>query len=171
MNTYARTYWFTWAFLVIAAALTGVASLKSAFFGGLFAALLSALLSKVYERAGPRYAPLIGATAGPLWVIAMYFRIRWFGSPEDFEMAQWTLGTDISVHAAGFAGAALMTALRVRFEFPKAFGGGLLLAAAMTVVHCLDRPSRGRPGRPRGPRLGGGACRRRPGPATRCGAG
>ena len=134
MNTYARTYWFTWAFLVIAAALTGVASLKSAFFGGLFAALLSALLSKVYERAGPRYAPLIGATAGPLWVIAMYFRIRWFGSPEDFEMAQWTLGTDISVHAAGFAGAALMTALRVRFEFPKAFGGGLLLAAAMTVV-------------------------------------
>jgi hypothetical protein len=36
MNTYARTYWFTWAFLVIAAALTGVASLKSAFFGGLW---------------------------------------------------------------------------------------------------------------------------------------
>lgn len=64
----------------------------------------------------------------------MYFRIRWFGSAEDFQMAQWTLGTDISVHAAGFAGAALMTALRVRFEFPKAFGGGLLLAAAMTVV-------------------------------------
>ena len=86
MNTYARTYWFTWAFLVIAAALTGVASLQAAFFGGIFAALLSALLSKVYERAGPRYAPLIGATAGPLWVIAMYFRIRWFGSPEDFEM-------------------------------------------------------------------------------------
>ncbi len=134
MNTYARTYWFTWAFLVIAAALTGVASLKTAFFGGLFAALLSALLSKVYERGGPRYAPLIGATAGTLWVIAMFFRIRWFGYADDFQMAQWTLGTDISVHAAGFAGAALMTALIARTEFLKALGGGLLLAAAMTVI-------------------------------------
>jgi hypothetical protein len=134
MKTYARTYWFTWAFLVVAAALTGVASLKDAFFGGLFAALLSALLTKVYERSGPRYAPLLGATAGTLWVVAMFFRIRWFGYPEDFEMAQWTLGTDISVHAAGFAGAALMTALLARHGFPKALGGGLLLAAAMTLV-------------------------------------
>jgi len=134
MKTYARTYWFTWAFLVVAAALTGVASLKDAFFGGLFAALLSALMTKVYERSGPRYAPLLGATAGTLWVVAMFFRIRLFGYPEDFEMAQWTLGTDISVHAAGFAGAALMTALLTRYEFPKALGGGLLLAAAMTLV-------------------------------------
>ena len=134
MKTYARTYWFTWAFLVVAAALTGVASLKDAFFGGLFAALLSALLTKVYERSGPRYAPLIGATAGTLWVVAMFFRIRWFGYPEDFALAQWTLGTDISVHAAGFAGAALMTALLARYAFPKALGGGLLLAAAMTLV-------------------------------------
>jgi hypothetical protein len=134
MKTYARTYWFTWAFLVVAAALTGVASLKDAFFGGLFAALLSALLTKVYERTGPRYAPLIGATAGTLWVVAMLYRIRWFGYPEDFEIARWTLGTDISVHAAGFAGAALMTALLARYAFPKALGGGLLLAAAMTLV-------------------------------------
>jgi hypothetical protein len=134
MKTYALTYWFTWAFLVVAAALTGVASLKTAFFGGLFAALLSALLSKVYERGGPRYAPLIGATAGTLWVIAMLFRVRWFGSADDIQMAQWTLGTDISVHAAGFAGAALMTALMSRYDFFKALGGGLLLAAAMTVV-------------------------------------
>jgi hypothetical protein len=134
MKTYARTYWFTWAFLVVAAALTGVASLKDAFFGGLFAALLSALLTKVYERSGSRYAPLIGATAGTLWVVAMFFRIRWFGYPEDFALAQWTLGTDISVHAAGFAGAALMTALLARHAFPKALGGGLLLAAAMTLV-------------------------------------
>ena len=134
MKTYARTYWFTWAFLVVAAALTGVASLKDAFFGGLFAALLSALLTRVYERTGPRYAPLIGATAGTLWVVAMFFRIRWFGYAEDFEMAQWTLGTDISVHAAGFAGAALMTALLARHDFPKALGGGLLLAAAMSLV-------------------------------------
>jgi len=134
MKTHARTYWFTWAFLVVAAALTGVASLKDAFFGGLFAALLSALLTKVYERSGPRYAPLIGATAGTLWVVAMFFRIRWFGYADEFEMAQWTLGTDISVHAAGFAGAALMTALLARYDFPKALGGGFLLAAAMTVV-------------------------------------
>lgn len=134
MKTYARTYWFTWAFLVVAAALTGVASLKDAFFGGLFAALLSALLTKAYERTGPRYAPLLGATAGTLWVVAMFFRLRWFGYPEDFQLAQWTLGTDISVHAAGFAGAALMTALLARHSFPKALGGGLLLAAAMTVV-------------------------------------
>jgi len=134
MKTYARTYWFTWAFLVLAAALTGVASLKDAFFGGLFAAALSALLTKVYERAGPRYAPVLGAVAGTLWVVAMFFRIRWFGYAEDFEQAQWTLGTDISVHAAGFAGAGLMTALLARYDFPKALGGGLLLAAAMTVV-------------------------------------
>ena len=134
MKTYARTYWFTWAFLVVAAALTGVASLKDAFFGGLFAALLSALLTRPYERCGPRYAPLIGAVAGTLWVVAMFFRIRWFGYADEFEMAQWTLGTDISVHAAGFAGAALMTALLARTDFPKALGGGLLLAAAMTVV-------------------------------------
>jgi hypothetical protein len=134
MKTYARTYWFTWAFLVVAAALTGVASLKDAFFGGLFAALLSALLTKVYEDIGPRYAPLLGAVAGTLWVVAMFFRIRWLGYPDEFAMAQWTLGTDISVHVAGFAGAGLMTALLVRYEFPKALGGGLLLAAAMTVV-------------------------------------
>jgi hypothetical protein len=134
MKTYARTYWFTWAFLVVAAALTGVASMKDAFFGGLFAAALSALLTKAYERAGPRYAPVLGAAAGTLWVVAMFFRVRWFGYPEDFQLAQWTLGTDISVHAAGFAGAALMTALLARHAFPKALGGGLLLAAAMTVV-------------------------------------
>lgn len=134
MKTYARTYWFTWAFLVVAAALTGVASLKTAFFGGLFAALLSAGLTKLYERSGPRYAPLLGATAGTLWVIAMFYRIRWFGYADDFALAQWTLGTDISVHAAGFAGAGLMTALLARYSFPKALGGGLVLAAAMTVV-------------------------------------
>lgn len=134
MKTYARTYWFTWAFLVVAAALTGVASMKDAFFGGLFAAALSALLTRLYERGGPRYAPLFGAAGGALWVVAMLYRIRWFGSAEDFEVARWTLGTDISVHAAGFAGAALMTALLSRHAFPKALGGGLLLAAAMTVV-------------------------------------
>ena len=79
MKTYALTYWFTWAFLVVAAALTGVASLKEAFFGGLFASGLSALLTRTYVRAGARYAPLLGATAGTLWVVLMFFRLRWFG--------------------------------------------------------------------------------------------
>ena len=134
MKTYALTYWFTWAFLVIAAALTGVASLKEAFFGGLFASGLSALLTRTYVRAGARYAPLLGATAGTLWVVLMFFRLRWFGQPDDFLSAQWTLGTDISVHAAGFAGAGLLVALRERHDFGRALGGGLLLAAAMTAV-------------------------------------
>ena len=111
MNAYLPTYWFTWAFLIIAAALAFMAGhlpvsyVKDAFFTGLFAAFISAALSKVYIRTGPRFAPLIGATAGGLWVVAMFFRLRWFGYADDFEMAQWTLGTDISVHAAGFAGA------------------------------------------------------------------
>ena len=60
MKTYARTYWFTWAFLVIAAALTGVASLKDAFFGGIFAAMLSALLTKVYDQYSFKLLPLMG---------------------------------------------------------------------------------------------------------------
>lgn len=134
MKTYALTYWFTWAFLVIAAALTGVASLKDAFFGGLFASGLSALLTLTYVRAGARYAPLVGATAGTVWVVLMFFRLRWFGQPDDFLSAQWTLGVDISVHAAGFAGAALLVALRDRHALGRALGGGLLLAAAMTAV-------------------------------------
>jgi len=134
MKTYALTYWFTWAFLVIAAALTGVASLKDAFFGGLFASGLSALLTRVYVRAGARYAPLLGATAGTLWVVAMFFRLRWFGQADDFLSAQWNLGVDISVHAAGFAGAGLLVALRDRYSFGRALGGGLALAAAMTAV-------------------------------------
>lgn len=134
MRYFALTYWFTWAFLVAAAAFTGVASLKDAFFGGLFAALLSAALARVYERAGLRYAPLVGATAGVCWVMAMYYRIQYFGYPEDFARAQWTLGTDISVHVAGFAGAALLIALRTQYGFGRALLSGLGLAAAMTFV-------------------------------------
>jgi len=134
MKAYALTYWFTWAFLVLAAALTGVASLKDAFFGGLFASLFSALLLRPYLAAGVRFAPMVGAVAGACWVILMFFRIRWFGQPEDFERAQWTLGTDISVHAAGFAGAGLLTALRARHEFGRALAGGLALATAMTAL-------------------------------------
>lgn len=134
MSTYAPTYWFTWAFLVLAAALTGVASLQDAFFGGIFASALSAVLAKAYAWAGPRYAPMLGAFAGTGWVILMFLRQRWFGEPAAYESAQWTLGTDISVHAAGFAGAGLMTALRARHDFGKALSGGLALATAMTAV-------------------------------------
>jgi hypothetical protein len=134
MKAYALTYWFTWAFLVLAAAVTGVASLQDAFFGGLFAALLSALLLKPYVRLGPRFAPMLGAVAGILWVVLMFFRIRWLGRPDEFEQAQWTLGTDISVHAAGFAGAALLTALRARYEFGRSLAGGAALAIAMTAI-------------------------------------
>lgn len=134
MKAYALTYWFTWAFLVLAAALTGVASLKDAFFGGLFASLLSALLLRPYVAAGVRFAPLVGAVAGACWVVLMFLRIRWFGQPDDFERAQWTLGTDISVHAAGFAGAGLLTALRARHAFGRSLAGGLALATAMTAL-------------------------------------
>ena len=134
MKTYARTYWFTWAFLVLAAAFTGVASLKDAFFGGMFAAVLSAVLTRPYERAGVRFAPLIGAAAGAFWVVLMLLRIRWLGYPDEVERAQWTLGVDISVHAAGFAGAGLLTAMVARTTFPKAAFAGVGLAAAMTAI-------------------------------------
>ena len=99
MNAFARAYWFTWGFLVLAAAFTGVASLKDAFFGGLFAAIFSAALTRVYGRAGVRFAPLLGAAAGALWVWLALLRLRWFGDAEELGRAQWTLGVDISVHA------------------------------------------------------------------------
>lgn len=134
MKTHARTYWFTWGFLVLAAAFTGVASLKDAFFGGMFAAVLSAVLTRPYERAGVRFAPLIGAAAGAFWILLMLLRVRWLGQPDEVERAQWTLGTDISVHAAGFAGAGLLTALVARTTFPKAAFAGVGLAAAMTAI-------------------------------------
>lgn len=134
MKTFARTYWFTWGFLVLAAAFTGVASLKDAFFGGIFAAGLSAALTRVYERSGVGLAPLVGAAAGALWAMLMLWRIRWLGYPDEIASAQWTLGVDISVHAAGFAGAGLLTALLPRTSFAKAAFSGVSLAAAMTAV-------------------------------------
>lgn len=134
MNAFARTYWFTWGFLVLAAAFTGVASLKDAFFGGLFAAVLSAALTRVYGRTGVRFAPLLGAAAGALWVWLTLLRLRWFGDAEELGRAQWTLGVDITVHAAGFAGAGLLTALLARTSFARAAWAGLGLAAAMTAV-------------------------------------
>ena len=55
MKTFARTYWFTWGFLVLAALGTGgAASVKDVFFGGLLAAVVSAALTRPYERLGLR---------------------------------------------------------------------------------------------------------------------
>jgi hypothetical protein len=135
MKTYARTYWFTWAFLVLAALFTGgAASVKDVFFGGLLAALLSAALTRPYERLGSRYAPLLGAVAGTAWVLSSMLRLRWFGDAEEVAWAAWQLGTQISVHAAAFAGAALMASLRPDERFVRATIAGVLLAAAMTAV-------------------------------------
>ncbi|TSA36751.1 MAG: hypothetical protein D4R66_00460 [Opitutales bacterium] len=134
MKTFGRTYWFTWAFLVLAAALTGVASLKDAFFGGLVAAMFSTALTRVYARSGVSFAPLIGAAAGALWVLLMLLKSKWWGYAEDYEQASWTLGVDISVHAAGFAGAGLMTALLLRWSLGRSALAGFALAAAMTAI-------------------------------------
>lgn len=135
MKTYARTYWFTWGFLVLAALFTGGgASVKDVFFGGLLAALLSAALTRPYERLGLRYAPLLGAVAGTGWVLLQVLRYRWFGDADEVAAYAWQLGTQISVHAAAFAGAALMAALRPDERFARAVASGLLLAAAMTAV-------------------------------------
>jgi hypothetical protein len=135
MKAYARTYWFTWGFLVLAALFTGgAASVKDVFFGGLLAALLSGGLTRPYERLGLRYAPLLGALAGTVWVLLSMLRLRWFGDAEEVALAAWQLGTQISVHAAAFAGAALMASLRPDERFVRAVLSGVLLAAAMTAV-------------------------------------
>jgi hypothetical protein len=135
MKTFARTYWFTWGFLVLAALFTGgAASVKDAFFGGLLAAVLSAALTRPYERLGLRYAPLLGAVAGTGWVLLQVLRYRWFGDADEVAAYAWQLGTQISVHAAAFAGAALMASLRPEERLARAVGAGVLLAAAMTAV-------------------------------------
>lgn len=135
MKAFARTYWFTWGCLVLAALFTGgAASLKDAFFGGLVAAVLSAALTRPYERLGLRYAPLLGAAAGSAWVLLGLLRLRWFGDADEVALAAWQLGTQISVHAAAFAGAGLMAALRPEERLGRAVLAGVLLAAGMTAV-------------------------------------
>ncbi|MFN5805429.1 MAG: hypothetical protein ACK467_07355 [Opitutia bacterium] len=133
MKGFALTYWFTWGLLLSAAALTGVASVKDAFFGGLIAAVPSAALHRVYLRIGPRFAPVFGAAVGTAWAVVMFLKVRWFGSPEELAFASWYLGTDIAVHAAGFGGAALFTALFARGGW-LAFAAGFSLSAAMSAV-------------------------------------
>ena len=134
MNGFARTYWFAWGLLVLTAAFTGVASIKTAFFGGLVAAVIPTLLTRVFERVGLRFAPLIGAAMGVLWVFLVLWYKKLAGDPEDLVWAYWTLGLDLSIKAAGFAGTGLMAALVVRTTFTRAAMMGVLLAAAMTVL-------------------------------------
>lgn len=133
MNGFGFTYWFAWALLLIAAALTGVASVKDAFFGGLVAAIPAAALRPVYVRIGARFAPVFGAAVGSVWASLMFLKVRWFGTPDDLAAASWMLGTDIAVHAAAFAGAALFAALLSRGT-GLAVGAGLTLSAAMSAI-------------------------------------
>ncbi len=134
MKNYGRTYWFTWGFLILAASFTGVASVKSAFFGGMIAALVSTAGTRPYERLGARYAPLLGALLGLLWAVGNLYFVRWTGDAEDVAFARWNLGTDIAIHAAGFAGGALLAALAAAQPLGRSIFAGALLASAMTAV-------------------------------------
>ncbi|MGA0134157.1 MAG: hypothetical protein ACO3ND_07370 [Opitutales bacterium] len=143
MNGFALTYWFTWGLLLLTSALTGVASVKDAFFAGLIASVASALLHRVFVRIGPRFAPVFGAAVGALWSSLLFLKVRWLGTPEAVALASWNLGTEIAVHAAAFAGAALFTALFARGA-GLAVGAGLVLAASMSalpygVIAAVDR--------------------------------
>jgi hypothetical protein len=134
MNVFARTYWFTWGFLIVAALCTGLNSVSGIFFSGVIASLFSASFTRLYEKLGTRYAPLLGAVLGVIWAIILLLYYRWFGSEEDLVMASWRFGTTLSIHAAGFAGAGLLTALAARYTFGRALGAGFLLSFAMTAI-------------------------------------
>lgn len=134
MKDYGRTYWFTWGFLILAAAFTGVAGVKSAFFGGLVAALASTAFTRPYQRLGARYAPLLGAVLGVLWAIGLLYYVRWTGDAEDYAFARWNLGTTLAIHAAGFAGGALLAALAASQPLGRSVVAGGVLAATMTAV-------------------------------------
>jgi hypothetical protein len=134
MKNYGRTYWFTWGFLILAASFTGIASLQGAFFGGLVAAIASTLATRPYERLGARFAPLLGALLGVLWAIAKLYYVQWSGDADDYAFARWNIGTDIAIHAAGFAGGALLAALAAAQPLGRSVLAGSALAAAMTAV-------------------------------------
>jgi hypothetical protein len=135
MKNYGRTYWFTWGFLILAASFTGVSSsVKGAFFGGMIAALVSTLATRPYERLGARYAPVLGAVLGLLWAVAKLYYVQWTGDAEEHAFARWNIGTDIAIHAAGFAGGALLAALAATRPLGRSVLAGGLLAAAMTAV-------------------------------------
>jgi hypothetical protein len=134
MIAFARTYWFTWGFLIFAALFTGLHSVSDIFFSGVIASLLSASATRGYEKLGYRYAPLLGAALGIVWASVMLLYIRWFGSADDYVLASWRFGTTMAIHAAGFAGAGLLTALATKNSLGRSFVSGIILSCAMTAI-------------------------------------
>ncbi len=134
MIAFARTYWFTWGFLIFAALFTGVHSVREVFFSGVIASLLSASATRGYEKLGYRYAPLLGAALGIVWSSLMLLYFRWFGSADDYVIESWRFGTTMAIHAAGFAGAGLLTALAAKNSLGRSFVAGAILSCVMTAV-------------------------------------
>ena len=134
MIAFARTYWFTWGFLIFAALFTGLHSVSDIFFSGVIASLLSAGATSGYEKLGYRYAPLLGAALGIVWASVMLLYVRWFGSADDYVIESWRFGTTMAIHAAGFAGAGLLTALAMKNSLGRSFFAGTLLSCAMTAI-------------------------------------
>lgn len=134
MIAFARTYWFTWGFLIFAALFTGVHSVREIFFSGVIASLLSASATRGYEKLGYRYAPLLGAVLGIVWSSLMLLYVRWFGSADDYVIASWRLGTTMAIHVAGFAGAGLLTALVTKHSLGRSLAAGTILSCAMTAI-------------------------------------
>ena len=134
MIAFARTYWFTWGFLIFAALFTGVHSVREVFFSGVIASLLSASATRGYEKLGYRYAPLLGAALGIVWSSLMLLYFRWFGSADDYVIESWRFGTTMAIHAAGFAGAGLLTALVTKNSLGRSFVAGAILSCVMTAV-------------------------------------
>ena len=134
MIAFARTYWFTWGFLIFAALFTGLHSVSDIFFSGVIASLLSAGATRGYEKLGYRYAPLLGAALGILWASVMLLYFRWFGSADDYVVESWRFGTTMAIHAAGFAGAGLLTALAMKNSLGRSFVAGTILSCAMTAI-------------------------------------
>ncbi len=134
MIAFARTYWFTWGFLILAAFFTGLNSVSQIFFSGVIASVLSASATRGYEKLGSRYAPLLGAVLGIVWSSLMLLYFRWFGSADDYVIESWRLGTTMAIHAAGFAGAGLLAALATKNSLGRSFVAGILLSCAMTAI-------------------------------------
>jgi len=134
MIAFARTYWFTWGFLIFAALFTGIHSVREIFFSGVIASLLSASATRGYEKLGYRYAPLLGAALGIVWSSLMLLYFRWFGSADDYVIESWRFGTTMAIHAAGFAGAGLLTALVTKHSLGRSLAAGTILSCAMTAI-------------------------------------
>jgi len=96
--------------------------------------LLSAGATRGYEKLGYRYAPLLGAALGIVWASVMLLYVRWFGSADDYVIESWRFGTTMAIHAAGFAGAGLLTALAMKNSLGRSFVAGTILSCAMTAI-------------------------------------